>query len=246
MEIRNSNKDPYPVALVTGASRGLGRQIALTLASNGYGVVVNYISSKKEAEAVVSEIGDNALALQADIRSSADTKRMAEEIQRRFGRLDAIINNAGITVDKLLLKQTENEWDQIVDTNLKGCFNVMKIMTPFMIESGGGHIINISSYSGIKGKSGQAAYSASKSALLGLTCSTAREFSEHNIRVNAILPGFMPTEMGKKAERAMQTAREDSLLHKLSNPEDVAGFVLCLLGTHNITGQIFSLDSRIL
>ena len=246
MKRTNGDKASFPLALVTGASMGLGKQIALRLAEEGYGVVVNYVSSVKEAETTVKAIGNNSVAIKADIRSALDTNKMAEQIQYRFGRLDAIINNAGITKDNLLLKQTEEEWDEIMGTNLRGCFNVTKIMAPLMIKSGGGQIINISSYSGVKGKAGQAAYSASKAALIGFTFAAAREFSEYNIKVNALLPGFMATEMGMKSCRAMEHAQQNSILHKLSEPEHVAVFVAYLLKTVSITGQVFSLDSRVI
>lgn len=246
MKRTNVDRASFPIVLVTGASRGLGKQIALRLAEEGYGVVINYIASVKEAEAVMKATGSNSLAIKADIRSALDTKKMAEQIQDRFGRLDAIINNAGITKDNLLLKQTEKEWDEITGTNLRGCFTIMKTMAPLLIRSGGGHIINISSYSGVKGKAGQSAYSASKAALIGLTIAAAREFSEYNIKVNALLPGFMATEMGITSGKAMEKAKESSILQRLSDPEEVAKFVAYLLKTGNITGQVYSLDSRIL
>jgi len=235
-----------PVALVTGASRGLGSQIALALSAHGYSVVVNYLASDKEAHALVKTLGNNAIALRADVGDMKQVREMAGKIEKAFGRLDAIINNAGIAKDNLLLKQTEPEWDSIVRTNLKGCFNVIRAMSPLMIQSGGGHIINISSYSGVKGKAGQSAYSASKAALLGLTLSAAQELSGYNIKVNALLPGYMMTEMGKKAQKAAEKAKKESILNTLSNPQETVDFILFLLKTKNITGQVFSLDSRIL
>ena len=181
--------------------------------------------------------------LQKDMQQ---VREMAGKIKKAFGRLDVIINNAGITKDNLLLKQTEPEWDSILRTNLKGCFNVIRTMSPLMIQSGGGHIINIASYSGVKGKAGQAAYSASKAALLGLTLSAARELSEYNIKVNALLPGYLMTEMGMKAQKAAEKAKEESILNTLSQPQEVADFILFLVKTKSITGQVFSLDSRII
>ncbi|MEW6108611.1 MAG: SDR family NAD(P)-dependent oxidoreductase [Nitrospirota bacterium] len=235
-----------PVALVTGASRGLGKQIALTLAGRGYSVVVNYLSSRQEAEGLAREIGGGSIAVRTDVSVQEEVFDMSGKIEEIFGRLDVIINNAGIAKDNLLLKQTEPEWDEIIGTNLKGCFNIIKIMSPVMIKSGGGHIINISSYSGLKGKAGQTAYSASKAAILGLTYTAAHELSEYNIRVNAVLPGYMMTDMGTRAHKAMERAKESSITRKLSDPEEVAGFILYLLKTKNISGQVFSLDSRII
>ena len=182
--------------------------------------------------------------MRADVGDIHQVEDMALQIENRFGRLDAVINNAGITKDNLLMRQSENDWDGIMKTNLKGCFNVIRTMAPLMKKSGGGHILNISSYSGLKGKAGQPAYSASKAALVGLTHTAAKELAPYDIRVNVLLPGYMMTEMGATALKAMEKAREDSISKKLSDPLEVAEFVACLLGTKNITGQVFSLDSR--
>ena len=235
-----------PVALITGAARGLGKQIALVLSAEGYSVAVNYVSSHKDADNLIKAMGNNSTALKADVGDITQVRAIAEEIQKTYGKLDVIINNAGITRDNLLLRQTEVEWDNVIRTNLKGCFNVVSTLSPLMIQSGGGSIINISSYSGMKGKAGQSAYSASKAAILGLTVSAAQELSEYNIRVNAILPGYMMTEMGRMARKAAEDAEEKSVLKKLSQPKEVADFILYLLATQNISGQIFSLDSRVI
>jgi 3-oxoacyl-[acyl-carrier protein] reductase len=234
------------VALVTGASRGLGRQIALALSENGYSVAANYLSSQKQAETLIRAIGNNSAAFKADVGDIGQVRVMAENIRNRFGRLDAIINNAGITKDNLLLRQTESEWDRIISTNLKGCFNVIRTMSPLMIQSGGGSIINISSYSGAKGRAGQPAYSASKAAILGLTRSAAQELAQYHVRVNAVLPGYMETGMGTAARNAAKIAVEESILNKLSVPHEAADFILYLVKTGNISGQIFSLESRVL
>jgi len=233
-----------PVALITGASRGLGRQIALALAADGYSVSANYLSSSSKAAQLIEATGPGSVALRADVGDSVQVRTVAEKIKRDFGRLDVIINNAGIAKDHLLLKQTELEWDSVIRTNLTGCFHVIKTLSPLMIESGGGHIINISSYSGLKGQAGQAAYSASKAALLGLTISAARELSAYNIRVNAVLPGYMGTEMGAGAQKALEKAKNVSILKRLSQPREVADFIVRLVKTENISGQIFNLDSR--
>jgi 3-oxoacyl-[acyl-carrier protein] reductase len=235
------------VALVTGASRGLGRQLAMALSKAGYSVALNYHLSDKEALSLIEEIGSRDAALvKADVGDTKQVEYMAAELRDRFGRLDAIISNAGVTRDNLLLRQSEREWDEILRTNLKGCFNVVKLLSPLVAGSGGGHIVSISSYSGLKGKAGQSAYSASKAALLGLTRSAARELADQNIRVNAILPGYLKTGMGTGAGKAMEKARADSILRKLSDPDEVAAFILYLLKTRNITGQVFGLESRIL
>lgn len=233
------------VAVVTGASRGLGREIALLLGRQGYSIAFNYIHSEKEASDVVQALAGQAIALKADVGSLQEVEAMARIISDRWGRIDAVINNAGIAIDGLLIKCREEDWDAVVNTNLSGCFNTTKAFVPLMIKAGGGQIINISSYSGLKGKAGQSAYSASKAALLGLTYTLAAEFAEYNIRVNALLPGYMPTDMGLNAADAMKKACEESLLKKLSQPRDIAQFIAYLLTTTNITGQVFNLDGRI-
>ncbi|MEK6672419.1 MAG: 3-oxoacyl-ACP reductase family protein [Nitrospirota bacterium] len=235
----------HGVAVVTGASRGLGREIALALGRQGYRIALNYIHSEKEASDVVLALGEPAIALKADVGILREVETMAGIISNRWGRIDAVINNAGIARDGLLIKYREEDWDEVVNTNLKGCFNTTKAFVPLMIKAGGGQIVNISSYSGLKGKAGQSAYSASKAALLGLTYTLARELAEYNIRVNALLPGYMPTDMGLNAMDAMKKASEESLLKKLSEPQDIAQFISYLLTTSNITGQVFNLDGRI-
>lgn len=233
------------VALVTGGIRGLGREISLALASEGYVVAANYLKSRKDAEELAESLGGNAVTLQADVGDREAVNRMVSEIRRNWGRLDVLVNNAGVTSDALLVKLAEEDWDRVIDANLTGCFNMIKTSAPLMKDGGGGHIINVSSISGVRGKEGQAAYSASKAALLGLTVSAARELAEHNIRVNAVLPGYMATGMGRDARKAMNAAEEKSLLGKLSDPKEVAEFVIWLAGTKTVTGQIFTLDSRL-
>lgn len=233
------------IAIVTGASRGLGKEIALALGRDGYSVAINYLASESEAKKTADEIR-NSMIVKADVGDLKQVEKMADAVYKKWGRVDVLINNAGITKDGLMIKLKEAEWDEILKVNLKGCFNTIKMFSHGMINSGGGHIINISSYSGLKGKEGQAAYSASKSALLGLTYTAARELAVYNIRVNALLPGYMETLMGIAAKEAMEKAKKESVTGRLSNPAEVAGFVSCLIKMENITGQVFSLDSRIL
>lgn len=228
--------------LITGGSRGLGREIALLLSSLGYGVIINYLSSEKDA-LKIKKNKNIIMALRADVGILKDVESMADAI--REIPLYAVINNAGITKDNLLIKCHESDWDMIIRTNLKGCFNTARVFSPMISASGGGHIINISSRSALRGKAGQSAYSASKAALIGLTLSLAKELSAENIRVNAIMPGYMPTEMGLGAERAVEEAKRESLLGVLSSPKEVSGFISWLLTTKNITGQCFVLDSRV-
>jgi len=233
------------VAVVTGASRGLGREIAFTLSRAGYHVAVNYHLSKKEADEVVRNMSLPSMAIKADVGNLREVGQMAREVYEKWGKVDLLINNAGIAKDGLVIRYEESDWDEVVRVNLKGCFNTVKSFVPFMISSGGGHIIHISSYSGLRGKAGQAAYSASKASLIGLTVTLAKELAEYNIRVNALLPGYMPTEMGRNAKEAMKKAAEESILGTLSNPEAVSWFIAFLANTSFVTGQVFSLDSRI-
>jgi 3-oxoacyl-[acyl-carrier protein] reductase len=237
-------KPQMPAALVTGGSRGLGKAIALALVKEGYAVFVNYLSTGQKASGNWRSAGGYAHLIRADVGDPAQVRRMAEHIEKESGRLDVVVNNAGITRDALLLKQTEEEWDSIIRTNLKGCFNVIQSMAPLMIKSGGGHIVNISSRSGLRGNSGQAAYSASKAALLGLTNTAAAELAIHNIRVNSVLPGFMMTDMAMAAGKALAGAVRQSVLKRLSEPVEVAAMIMSIIRTQNITGQVFNIDSR--
>ncbi|MGC2063774.1 MAG: SDR family NAD(P)-dependent oxidoreductase [Thermodesulfovibrionales bacterium] len=231
--------------LITGSSRGLGRAIALTLAKRGYAIIVNYRSSSAEAEEVARLSGDASCAIKADVGDSEQVRSLAADIEARFGRLDVIINNAGITWDNILLRQTEEEWDSVIRTNLSGSFLIIRAMAPLLIKSGGGHIVNISSHSGARGKAGQPAYSASKAGVTGLTLSAAAELAEYGIRVNAVMPGHLTTAMGRLSGRAMDEARQRSLLKGLSSDQEAADFIAYLVTTSHITGQVFSLDSRL-
>ncbi len=234
------------VALITGAARGLGRHLTARFIADGYAVVVNYLHAHEAAKELIRNREPSALAVKADVGDAEQVREMLRQTNDYFGRLDLIINNAGITKDNLLLRQTEEEWDALFRTNLTGCFHMIREAVPLMIETGGGHIMNISSYAGVKGKSGQAAYSASKAALIGLTVSAARELAEHNIRVNAVLPGYMLTDMGARSPKAGAQAKEESLFPAPSDPARVAQSIVDFAKLDYITGQIISLDSRLL
>lgn len=233
------------VALVTGGSRGFGRAVAIGLGRAGYGVCVNYVQDEASAEETVRDIGPGSFMYRADVAQADEVGRMMDEISSRWGRLDLAVNNAGIGVDGLALKLSAAEWDRVLRVNLGGCVNVIRAAVPYMARAGGGHVVNISSRSGARGMEGQAAYAASKAAILGLTLSSARELAPLGVRVNALLPGYMPTELGSMAAEAMERAREESLLGELSDPVEAASFVVWLAATERITGQVFTLDSRI-
>lgn len=234
------------VVLITGGASGLGRHISQAFLEQGYRIAVNYLNSGEEAQEIIAQAGERAISIKADVGDSSQVNKMIERIEQRFGRLDVLVNNAGITKDSLLIKQTEEQWDKVIRTNLTGCFNLLRAAAPLMIKSGGGHIINISSYSGVKGKAGQAAYSASKAGLVGLTISAAHELGPHNIRVNAVVPGYMLTGMGAKAMTAIKQAEEQSVQKALSDPADVAHCIAVIAGMGYITGQVLSLDNRII
>ncbi|HIA6962429.1 TPA: 3-oxoacyl-[acyl-carrier-protein] reductase, partial [Staphylococcus aureus] len=185
-------------ALVTGASRGIGRSIALQLAEEGYNVAVNYAGSKEKAEAVVEEIkakGVDSFAIQANVADADDVKAMIKEVVSQFGSLDVLVNNAGITRDNLLMRMKEQEWDDVIDTNLKGVFNCIQKATPQMLRQRSGAIINLSSVVGAVGNPGQANYVATKAGVIGLTKSAARELASRGITVNAVAPGFIVSDM---------------------------------------------------
>ncbi|HHS2927254.1 TPA: 3-oxoacyl-[acyl-carrier-protein] reductase [Staphylococcus argenteus] len=185
-------------ALVTGASRGIGRSIALQLAEEGYNVAVNYAGSKEKAEAVVEEIkakGVDSFAIQANVADADEVKAMIKEVVSQFGSLDVLVNNAGITRDNLLMRMKEQEWDDVIDTNLKGVFNCIQKATPQMLRQRRGAIINLSSVVGAVGNPGQANYVATKAGVIGLTKSAARELASRGITVNAVAPGFIVSDM---------------------------------------------------
>ncbi|GBR99086.1 3-oxoacyl-ACP reductase [Staphylococcus aureus] len=185
-------------ALVTGASRGIGRSIALQLAEEGYNVAVNYAGSKEKAEAVVEEIkakGVDSFAIQANVADADEVKAMIKEVVSQFGSLDVLVNNAGIIRDNLLMRMKEQEWDDVIDTNLKGVFNCIQKATPQMLRQRSGAIINLSSVVGAVGNLGQANYVATKAGVIGLTKSAARELASRGITVNAVAPGFIVSDM---------------------------------------------------
>jgi len=234
------------VCLITGSSRGLGKSIALAFGKRGHQVAVHYKEKKEEAEDIASQIKE-AAALKADVRNFEEVKSLVDKVISRWGRIDLCVNNAGITKEALLVKTSEREFNDVVDTNLKGPFNVMRAVAPFMVKQKGGHIINISSVAGVKGKAGLSAYSASKAGLIGLTLSAARELSGYQIMVNAVLPGYMLTDMGLSSnDDAKKLALSESLVKDFVNPDNVAGFICHLSEMKDVTGQVFNLDSRIL
>ncbi len=234
------------VALVTGASRGIGRSIALKLAEQKAKVVVNYNGSADKANEVVEEIkslGGEAIAYQCNVSDFAACETMIKDVVKEFGRIDLLVNNAGITKDNLILGMKEEEFDSVLDINLKGTFCTCKHISKVMLKQKSGKIINISSVSGVLGNAGQANYSASKAGVIGLTKSLARELASRNILVNAIAPGFIETDMTSHFAEGMKEALcEQILLKRMGQAEDIANTVLFLANSDYITGQVINVD----
>ncbi|MBD8068332.1 3-oxoacyl-[acyl-carrier-protein] reductase [Bacillus sp. PS06] len=231
------------VALVTGASRGIGRAIALELAQQGAKVAVNYSGSEAKANEVVDEIkemGVEAIAIQANVADSNSVAEMIKEVISTFGSLDILVNNAGITRDNLIMRMKEDEWDDVINTNLKGVFNCTKAVTRQMMKQRQGRIINIASVVGVSGNPGQANYVAAKAGVIGLTKTTAKELASRNITVNAVAPGFITTDMTDKLSEEVITAMQNQIpLARLGNPEDISSLVAFLASEKSsyITGQ---------
>lgn len=235
-------------ALVTGASRGIGRAIALTLAKEGYAVAVNYAGSREAAEAVRDEItaaGGRAFILQGDVSSAEDVDRIFKTVKEEFGFLDVLVNNAGITRDSLLVRMKENQWDEVVDTDLKSNFLTVKAAGAMMMRRKKGAIINIASVSGIIGNMGQLNYSAAKAGVIGLTKAAARELAPRGIRVNAVAPGFIVTDMTDKIPDDLKDGMLRSIpLGRFGVAEEVAKAVAFLASdkASYITGQVLKVD----
>lgn len=235
-------------ALVTGAGRGIGKAIALELAAKGAFVIVNYNGSKEAAEQTVAEIkaaGGDAVAYQCSVSDYEACGAMITALIKEYAHIDILVNNAGITRDGLLMKMSEEDFDAVINTNLKGCFNTIRHMSRYFLKQRAGKIINISSVSGILGNAGQANYSASKAGVIGLTKAVARELASRGINVNAVAPGFVETNMTDTlSDSVKENLKSQIPLGKIGHPQDIAKTVAFLASpdADYITGQVLSVD----
>lgn len=237
-----------PIAVVTGGSRGIGKAVALKLASMGMDLVVNYTSNAQAAEAVVKEIqamGCKALSVKCDVSKEEDVEALIKTTEEHLGKIDVLINNAGITKDNLLLRMKTSDWDQVMDINLKGVFLTTKLIGKKMLKQKSGSIVNITSVVGLMGNAGQSNYAASKAGVVGFTKSVAKEFASRNINVNAVAPGFIISDMTDKlSEEVIESYKKGIPLNRMGTAEDVANTVGFLVSdqANYITGQTIQVD----
>lgn len=235
-------------AIVTGAAKGIGKAIVLKLAEEGFNIVLNYRSSEDKAIETENEIKEKnveVLRIQGDITNTEDVLNLVNKAKEKFGSIDVMVNNAGITKDNLLLRMKEEEFDSVINTNLKGVFNCLKAITPIMVKQKHGKIISISSVVGITGNAGQVNYAASKAGVIGMTKSLAKEIGSRGITVNAVAPGFIETDMTSVLnDKLKETAKKELPLRRLGTPEDVANVVSFLASekADYVTGQVIHVD----
>ena len=236
------------IVLVTGAGRGIGASIAKRFASEGAEVIVNYSGNDEAAQKTVDEItatGGQAQKYKCSVNDSESVKVMIDEIIKKFGRIDILVNNAGITKDRLMLRMTDEDFDRVIDVNLKGTFNCTKYVSKYMLKQKSGKIINISSVVGLSGNAGQVNYSASKAGIIGITKSAAKELSSRGITVNAVAPGYVDTDMTKVlSDNIRNEILKNIPLQRMGNVEDISNCVAFLASedASYITGQVISVD----
>jgi 3-oxoacyl-[acyl-carrier protein] reductase len=238
------------VALVTGGAQGIGKAVSLLLAQNGADIAVSDINLEKAEETVkeIETVGQRAMAVKANVASSTDVEQMVQAVLERFGKIDILVNNAGIARDKLILRMTEEDWDAVLNVNLKGTFHCTKAVVKHMSKQRSGKIVNIASVVGEMGNAGQANYAASKAGVIGLTKTVAREFAQRGINVNAIAPGYIETPMTEVIpEKAKEELKRMIPMERLGRAEDVAEAVLFLVSDAStyITGQILNVNGGI-
>ena len=245
----NDNK----VALITGGSRGLGEKIAERFAQAGYNLIINYVSNIENVEELEAKIKGNAnieiLFIQSDVTSFESCENMVNEAIKKFGHIDVLVNNAGITKDTLLMRMKEEDFDKVINVNLKGTYNVTKNVIPYMMKQKYGKIINISSVVGVSGNAGQANYAASKAGIIGFTKSVAKELASRNILANCVAPGFIKTDMTDVLSDSVKESINSQIpLKKMGTAEEVANAVYFLGNEENtyITGQVLNVDGGML
>lgn len=233
------------VAIITGATRGIGAAVAKAMSLEGYQLVLNYRNMKPEFEAFVNSLPSETLLVQGDVSQFDEAQKIIKEAMDHFGRVDVLVNNAGITRDNLILRLSEEDFDQVYETNLKGTFNMTKHISRIMLKQKFGRIINMSSVIGLRGNMGQSNYAASKAGVIGLTKSVAKELASKGITVNAVAPGFIETQMTEAiSDEAKKAALENIPMKRLGLPEDIAHLV-CFLASDQanyITGQVIQVD----
>ncbi len=236
------------IAFITGATRGIGKEIALELSKRGFDIAVNYRKETSELEEVKKEIEENGVKsffVQGDVSSFEDCEKMVENVEKEFGKIDVLVNNAGITKDGLIMRMKKEDFESVIDVNLTGTFNVTRNVIPYMIKQKSGRIINISSVVGVAGNAGQTNYSASKAGIIGFTKSLAKEVASRNILVNAIAPGFINTDMTKVLpDNVKENINSQIPLKRMGTAKEVAKVVAFLAGEDStyITGQVINVD----
>lgn len=240
------------VALITGATRGIGKQIAITLAKSGYDIAINYRTENDDLTNTKEEIEKNnvkCLAVKGDVAVFEDCEKFVEEVVKEFGKIDVLVNNAGITRDTLLMRMKKEDFESVINTNLVGTFNVTKNVISHMLKARFGRIINISSVVGVSGNAGQTNYAASKAGIIGFTKSLAKEVATRGILVNAVAPGFIETNMTEILKNEVKEEIAKSIpLKRMGNPKDVANVVKFLASEDSsyITGQVIHVDGGML
>lgn len=241
------------VALITGGSRGIGKKVAEKFAQKGYNLVINYVSDSTNVKELVQELkqeeNQEIMLIKADITDFASCEQLVKQAIEKLGKIDVLVNNAGITKDNLLMRMKEEEFDKVIEVNLKGTFNMTKNVIPFMMKKRYGKIVNISSVVGVSGNAGQCNYAASKAGIIGFTKSLAKELASRNILANCIAPGFITTDMtAVLSEEVKEKIAEQIPLKKMGTAEEVANAVYFLANEENtyITGQVLNVDGGML
>ena len=240
------------VALITGSSRGIGKQIAIRLAKEGYNIAINYVNKNEEVDKTIEEIksqGVEVLEAAGDVSNFEESKKIVDLVIEKFGQIDVLVNNAGITKDTLIMRMQPEDFTKVINVNLVGTFNITKNVVPYMMKKREGRIINISSVVGISGNAGQCNYAASKAGIIGFTKSLAKELASRNILVNAVAPGFIETNMTDVLKEDVKlNIKKQIPLNRIGTAEDVANVVYLLTSKESsyITGQIIQVDGGML